>query len=212
MSRVIGRTDDGLGESTSRNLAVALTLATAALLISGCSSGGIVNTDDARPTTQTKATTQPPTAPRSNDNLAKAFDFYAQPYGVTGYYFTSPSKRWMCAIVPRERAGCQSATGSRIAITGAPDSVLNAQGEDSAPNAIQVDRTNDAQFVAVDSPGYSLLPGPATILPFDKLLIVAGFRCNVQEASGMSCLSELTGKGFTFSTDGYTMQYTDLPA
>jgi hypothetical protein len=42
-------------------------------------------------------------------------------------------------------------------------------------------------------------------------LAVAAFRCNVQEASGISCLSEKTGKGFTFSADGYTLQYTDLP-
>ena len=90
--------------------------------------------------------------------------------------------------------------------------MLDAQGEETAPNAIQVDRAADAQFVAVDPPGYSLVPGPAAILPFNKVLTVAGFRCNVQEATGISCLSERTGKGFTFSTDGYTLQYSDLPA
>jgi len=69
----------------------------------------------------------------------------------------------------------------------------------------------DAQFASLDPPGYALVPGPATVLPFGEVLAVAAFRCNVQEASGISCLSEKTGKGFTFSADGYTFQYTDLP-
>jgi hypothetical protein len=28
----------------------------------------------------------------------------------------------------------------------------------------------------------------------------------------VSCQSEASGKGFTFSADGYTPQYTDVPA
>ena len=45
-----------------------------------------------------------------------------------------------------------------------------------------------------------------------KVLIVSGFRCNVQEATGIACASEVSGNGFTFSADGFTLQYTDLPA
>ena len=73
-------------------------------------------------------------------------------------------------------------------------------------------RDADPQFAALDAPGYSLVPGPAVVLPFDKVLIVSGFRCNVQEEAGISCASEVTGKGFTFSADGYAMQYRDLPS
>jgi hypothetical protein len=75
-----------------------------------------------------------------------------------------------------------------------------------------VGRAAEPEFAALESPGYSLVPGPAAILPFGKVLIVSGFRCNVQETTGISCASEFTGKGFTFSADGFTMQYTDLPA
>ena len=209
----MGRNDDARDGFTRRHRlrTFALLLATCAAVTTACDSGRVVNTDEARPTTQTTTTTPPPPEQRT-ETLVNAFDFYAQPNGSTGYYFTSPSKRWVCAIIPRERAGCQSSAGSGIAITGAPESVPDAQGNDVAPNAIQVDRTTDAQFVVLDPPGYSLVPGPAAILPFDKVLTVAGFRCNVQEATGISCLSELTGKGFTFSTDGYSLQYTDLPA
>ena len=188
-----------------------LVVATTAVLSTGCSAGTVVNTGDT-PATETNAPAPTPSSTRpSNDGLANAFDFYAQSNGRPGYFFTSPSKRWVCAIYPREIVGCQSSTGSAIPIKGAPDSVSDAQGKDSAPNAIQVDRVTDAQFGAVDPPGYGLVPGPAVVLPFNKVLIAAGFRCNVQEVSGVSCLSEQTGKGFTFSADGYTLQYTDVP-
>jgi hypothetical protein len=210
-----------------------LVLATAAVLVAGCASGGIVNNDDPRPTMQTSTSSTPPlAAPPDNEHLANAFDYAAQndapqtsaPQtsaaqtsaaqndGETGYYFTSPSKRWVCAVIPREAAGCQSSTGSTIPITGAPDSVPGADGTESAPNAIQVGVETDAQFASVEAPGYSLVPGPAVVLPFGEVLIVAGFRCNVQEATGISCASEVSGKGFTFSADGATLQYTDLPA
>ncbi|MCW2732493.1 MAG: hypothetical protein JWR13_3309, partial [Mycobacterium sp.] len=142
-----------------------------------------------------------------------AFDYAApQSDGQTAYYFVSPSKRWVCEIIPRATAGCQASTGSTIPVKGAPDTVPAQDGTDTTPNAIQVGRDADPQFAALDPPGYSLVPGPAAILPFGKVLIVSGFRCNVQEATGISCASELTGKGFTFSADGFAMQYTDLPA
>ena len=188
-------------------------LAVFAVLAAGCTSGGIVNTDEPRPTTPTSTSTTPPLpAPPDNDHLANAFDYAAEQDGETGYYFTSPSKRWVCAVIPRKAAGCQSSTGSTIPITGAPDTVPDAQGTDSAPNAIQVGIETDAQFASLEKPGYSLVPGPAVVLPFDEVLIVAGFRCNVQEATGISRASEVSGKGFTFSADGFTPQYTDLPA
>ncbi|MCW2514866.1 MAG: hypothetical protein JWR11_3908 [Mycobacterium sp.] len=202
------------GRLHHRGLGFALALAAVALVGSACDSGTVVNTDDARPTTQTSTSAPPPlAAPPNNDGLANAFDYAApQADAETAYYFTSPSKRWVCAIIPRDTAGCQSATGSTIPVKGAPDTVTGQDGTDAAPNAIQVGRDADPQFATLDSPGYSLVPGPAAVLPFNKVLIVSGFRCNVQEATGISCASELTGKGFTFSADGVTWQYTDLPA
>jgi hypothetical protein len=180
----------------------------------GCDSGTIVNNDDARPTTQISTTTPPPLPNRAgNDTLANAFDYASpQPDGQTAYYFTSPSKRWVCAIIPRDTAGCQSSAGSTIPVKGAPSTVPGQDGTSGAPNAIQVGRLAEPHFAALDAPGYSLVPGPAAVLPFGKVLIVSGFRCNVQEATGISCASEVTGKGFTFSADGFTLQYTDLPA
>lgn len=211
VGRTRGKRGEGVGDRR-RTRASALLLAPVAVVIAGCS-GDIVNTDDARPTMQTSTPAPPPlTTPTNNDDLANAFDFAAQQGDETVYYFTSPSKRWVCAVVPRGTAGCQAATGATIPIAGAPDTVPGPQGADAAPNAIQVGVQTDAQFAHLDASGYSLAPGPATVLPFGKVLIVAGFRCNVQEATGISCASEVSGKGFTFSTDGFTLQYTDLSA
>jgi hypothetical protein len=149
----------------------------------------------------------------SNAHLANAFDYVAHPPAGTTYYFTSPSGAWACAIVPRVKAGCQSATNwpAAMGVTGEPESVPNATGN-GTPNALVIPRAGAAQFVALDKPEFAIDPGPGKELPFNRILAVAGFRCNVQEATGVSCLSEFSGNGFTFSTDGLVPQYTDVPA
>jgi hypothetical protein len=142
-----------------------------------------------------------------------AFDYVAYPPVGTSYYFTSPSGTWACAIIPRVKVGCQSAKNwpSAMGITGEPDSVHGTAGETTTPNALVVPREGAMQFVALEQPEFVLDPEPAKVLPFNRILAVAGFRCNVQEATGVSCLSELSDRGFTFSADGLVPQYTDVP-
>ncbi|AKS36537.1 hypothetical protein [Mycolicibacterium goodii] len=191
-------------------------------LLAGCSSGAVVNTGDAPPHTPTTTTT--PVPRYGTTNLVNAADYAIPVNGRTGYYFTSPSGRWRCAILPRDRAGCESSSGlsARLPITGAPDVIVD--GEPTAPNAIAVDREHDAGFLALQDPLFSVDTSAmettdatdstaveVQTLPFGKVLAVAGFRCNVQEATGVSCVRELTGRGFTFSGDGYTLTYTDIP-
>jgi hypothetical protein len=159
------------------------------------------------PTSSTAA----PAAPPGDLLVADASDYAGQVDGRTAYYFASPSGRWQCAIIPRERAGCQTAAQAALGITGAPAAVTDAAGEQVVPNAIVVDRTAEVQFLAVDEPGFSAVPGPAAVLQFNQTLIVAGFRCNIQEQTGVACLSELSGKGFTFSAEGFTPQYSPVP-
>ena len=204
---------DGRGEGRGcrRVGAAGVALAAVAVITAGCSPGLVTTTGDAPSATATSAAVQTTTNRPTNDHLANAFDYLATPDGRSAYYFTSPSSRWVCAIFPRDKVGCQASTGAAIPIEGAPDTVPDAQGEDTSPNAIQLARTGDVQFTALDTPGYGLVPGPAAVLAFDKVLIVADFQCNVQEATGISCQSLLSDKGFTFSTDGFTPQYTDLP-
>jgi hypothetical protein len=188
-------------------------VAAAVLAAVGCSGERVVNTGEPPPQTEPTASPAPPTTPPSNVDLVDAFDYVAHVDGRAGYYFTTPSGRWRCAIVPRTKAGCQTASNwqSSLGIPGEPDTVSDAAGEAATPNALVVDREGDAHFASLERPEFWLVPGPANVLQFNKILAAAGFRCNVQEQSGVACLSELTGKGFTFSAEGYTLQYTDLP-
>ncbi|PRC45464.1 hypothetical protein C6A85_95020 [Mycobacterium sp. ITM-2017-0098] len=184
-----------------------------AVLCVACSGPVVINSDDTTPARTSAVAPAPTTTRPSNVHLANAFDFAADVDGQTGYYFTSPSGRWECAIVPRVSAGCQNAQStSSIGIDDAPDEVPGPDGEPTTPNAVLVDRTADPRFVALAPPGYALDPGPAIELPFNRILAVAGFRCNIQETAGISCQSEASGKGFTFSADGLTATYTDVPA
>ena len=107
-------------------------------------------------------------------------------------------------------AGCQPAGSSGMTVPGAPDTVTGPDGNRVVPNALVVDNAGDAHFTRLQQGEFSLAPNPAKVLPFNRVLDAAGFRCNVQQA-GVSCLSETTVKGFTFSPDGYTLEYTDIP-
>jgi hypothetical protein len=198
---LIGRIPRGLSAATIASVALA-----------GCSGATVIDTGE--PPAQTAvAQTAPPSTPPSNAHLVNAYDYVGHAGETTGYYFTTPSGKWRCAILAHTKAGCQASSSWRsgLGITGEPDSVPDAAGQDATPNAIVVDREGDPQFVALEQPDFWLDPGPANALQFNRILAAAGFRCNVQE-SGVSCQSEATGKGFTFSAEGFTPQYTDVPA
>jgi len=189
-----------------------MALAAVAVLAGGCSGGTVVNTDET-PGAAPADSVPSSAAPRSNEHLVNAFDYVAYPPAGTSYYFTSPSGTWTCAIFPRVKVGCQSAENwpSAMGITGEPDSVTGADGETTTPNALVIPREGTAEFVALEEPEFALDPGPAEVLPFNRILAAAGFRCNVQEATGVSCMSEVSNQGFTFSTEGLVQQYTDVP-
>ena len=187
-----------------------MTLISAALLaVAGCSGVRVVNTDEPGPATPTNTATTPQLPPVNNAHLADAFDYAAHPNDEVAYYFTTPSGRWQCAILPRAKAGCQS-TGGSLGVAGKPDTVDNSAGEATTPNAIVIEPDGDAHFAALDEPEFSH-PDSAKVLPFNRTLIAALFRCNVQEATGVSCLSEQSGRGFTFSAKGFLPQYTEVP-
>jgi hypothetical protein len=188
-------------------------VALAMMAIAGCSDQHIINTPEPTQTAAPTPTAAPSTPP-SNAHLVNAFNYVGHVGEITGYYFTTPSGKWRCAILAHTKAGCQAAGSlkSGLGIEGAPESVPDAAGQDTTPNAVVVDRDGDPQFVVLEQPEFWLVPGPANALQFNRILAAAGFRCNVQEDSGVSCLSESSGKGFTFSAQGYTPQYTDVPA
>lgn len=189
--------------------ACAVLLAAAATLTGACTSGAVINNDDVAAPRPVTTTTPPPQF--GTANLVDASSFLIKSEGRSGYYFTTPSGRWNCAIVPHEQAGCELAAGlsAGTGIATAPTEVPDGSGATARPNAITVDREHDARFVALGSPVFSASTAP--VLPFGKVLAVAGFRCNVQEETGVSCVRELTGKGFTFSGDDFALRYTDVP-
>jgi hypothetical protein len=183
-----------------RNLGALFAVAT---LAAGCSDATVINTGEPPARTAVPAPTAAPSTPLSNAHLVNAFDYVGHVGDITGYYFTTPSGKWRCAILAHTRAGCQASSSWR--------SGLGVEGEPESTNALVVDEEGDPQFVALEQPEFWLNPGPAKALQFNKILAAAGFRCNVQE-SGVSCLSETSGRGFTFSADGFAPQYTDVPA
>lgn len=186
-----------------------LAAASAALVVAACGSPTVVDTGE--PWTPINPTTAPPGLPeQSTDQLADATEFYITEDGRNAYYFTSPSGRWRCAIVPRVSAGCQPVNAASLPMTGVPTTVPDADGEPTAPNTILIEQSTPVRFADQDARLYTPASGPAATLPFDKVLTVAGFRCNVQEATGISCGSEGSGKGFTFSAEAYTAVYTDV--
>ncbi|MFG1935199.1 hypothetical protein ACGFK1_31815 [Mycobacterium sp. NPDC048908] len=177
------------------------TLCAIAVLAAGCSGATVVNTSDT-PSQPTAAPSAAPSPAPSNAHLVNAFDYVGHDGDTTGYYFTTPSGKWKCAILTHTKAGCQAASSWQ--------SGLGVDGEPDSTNAIVVAKEGDPQFVELDQPQFALPSESAKVLQFNKILAAAGFRCNVQE-SGVSCLSESSGKGFTFSSDGYVPQYTDVP-
>jgi hypothetical protein len=184
-------------------------VAVGVLAATGCSSPISVSND-------TNQQLPPPPAPTSssrpsNDKLVNAFDYYARTDADNaGYYFVSPSGSWRCVIVPRTWAGCQS-SGGGLGVAGAPQTVTGDSGQSVAPNSILVRTEGDPQFASVKAEEFKPPTGAAKTLPFNKVLAAAGFRCNVQQEAGISCASDHTDKGFTFTTAGAGWQYTDVP-
>jgi hypothetical protein len=171
-----------------------------ATLAAGCADATVVNTSDSPAPAPASPTSAPP--PPTNAYLVNAFDFVGHVGDTTGYYFSTPSGKWRCAILAHRKAGCQ-ASGSR-------KSGLGVHGEPDSTNAVVVDEEGDPQFVELEQPEFTLESGLPKVLEFNRILAAAGFRCNVGD-SGVSCQSDASGKGFTFSADGLVPQYTDVP-
>jgi hypothetical protein len=189
----------------------AITLTSAALLlVTGCTAERVVNSGEWETDTPSTATPATPSLPPTNPALlVDAVDYTQDVDGKSAYYFSTPSGRWQCAILPGDKAGCEGANGA-LNIAGAPNTVPNATGQQIPPNAIVVSPRGEAHFAAIDAAQFAP-PALANVLPFDRTLAVARFRCNLQESKGVSCLSEDSGRGFTFSADGFELRYSEVP-
>lgn len=209
--------DNGIGGRAVRTARILSGVVAAVLagatssLVAGCSSETVVDTGEwatITPMESVAATPSPP--PVDPAHLVNPADYVAHPNYQEGYYFTTPSGRWNCGIIARTWAGCQAASGE-LGVAGAPATVPTPNGGEAPPNAIVIDPQGDARFVAFDRPEFTLTTGPANVLPFNRTLVAAGFRCNIQEQFGVACMSDQSGKSFSFSADGMVPQYTEVP-
>lgn len=193
-----------MADKTARRLTV---FVMTAALTAACADSVVVDTGEI-PSHSPTSVSAPPTG-RTDPNLVNAHDYYASTDDVEGYYFTTPSGKWGCAILPRRKAGCQAAGAQSIGVSGGPATVDGPNGKSIAPNAIAVGDDGDPGFVWVEAPGYLLKSGKPMVLDFNKTLAAAGFRCNVQDA-GVSCENESTQQGFTFSASGFVPRYSPV--
>ncbi|WP_141214705.1 MULTISPECIES: hypothetical protein [unclassified Rhodococcus (in: high G+C Gram-positive bacteria)] len=185
-----------------------------------CSADGPPDVPDSIPAVEEQETEPAPdpavpTVPSPTVNLVDAVTF-AYSGGLGGHYFTTPSGLWRCAILSNagdsgaydQMAGCQPKASMVMDVAGAPQVPDHATGRPVAPNAILVGPTDNARFASLSQALFWREDGTTPVLAYGQTLMVNGFSCNVQQF-GVSCRSDSSGKGFRFSTDGYTFEYVE---
>ncbi len=141
--------------------------------------------------------------------VADARSYFATSGGIDGYYFTTPAGRWHCAIVisgDPHMAGCQPATntGAGIGVKGAPTVESHHSHKQVPPDTIMIERGSDPRFAVLGQAVFRQTPDGAKVLPYNTSLSADGFTCTARD-SGVSCRDDASGKGFTFSTEGFAM-------
>lgn len=140
---------------------------------------------------------------------ADARAYFANSGGINGYYFTTPTGRWHCAIIvggDPHMAGCQPATntGAGIGVKGAPTVESNYSHKQVPPDTILIERGSEPRFAVLRQAVFRLAPQEAKVLPYNTSLSADGFTCTARD-SGVSCADDASRKGFTFSTEGFSM-------
>ncbi|MGW5515729.1 hypothetical protein [Nocardia africana] len=140
---------------------------------------------------------------------ADARAYFANSGGIDGYYFTTPTGRWHCAIIvggDPHMAGCQAAThtGAGIGVKGAPTVENHYSHKQVPPDTILIERGGEPRFAVLGQAVFRLAPDAAKVLPYNTSLSADGFTCTAREA-GVSCGDDVSRKAFTFSTEGFSM-------
>lgn len=190
------------------------------LVLAGCSRenapvAAIAETTSVSEQPTVEVSTTDPPSPAATVSLVDPATFAWGQGGLRGFFFTTPSGLWRCAILADsaqsgtddQMAGCQPKTSIPINVAGAPSVPDHYSGNATAPNAILVNTTDDAKFASL-SQALFWRHDTTPVLPYGQTLSTNGFSCNVQE-SGVSCRSDRSGKGFTFSTFGYQFEYIE---
>lgn len=141
--------------------------------------------------------------------VADARTYFANSGGIDGYYFTTPTGRWHCAIIvggEPHMAGCQPSTntGAGIGVKGAPTVESNYSHKQVPPDTILIERGSEPRFAVLRQAVFRLASEQAKVLPYNTSLSADGFTCTARD-SGVSCADDASRKGFTFSTEGFSM-------
>ena len=201
----------------------AVSVGVGVLALSACATGGDSAAAEDVPVAREAHTSLPPSNEpeevKAVPSLVDASTFRSESSGLTGYFFTTPSGTWRCAILidsaqqgsGSEMAGCQPKTSTDLDVAGAPMVPDHGTGTPVAPNAILVNRTDEARFARLSQALFWRMDGVTPVLEYGRTLSADGFSCNVQK-TGVSCRSDSSNHGFTFSTDGYRYEYVEALA
>ncbi|WP_169812225.1 PASTA domain-containing protein [Nocardia xishanensis] len=184
--------------------AAAAFAATLTVLLTGCSTG---SSDTA--TAPTATTTQVPAAPAAAatpGKSAKPADTaeYRQDddgFGRAGYFFTSPSGAFSCAIFDASVSAYGTPVGAacqgRAATPAGAQGCAKSEGLQAPVPGLGVGPSGTTFFCNVGSP---LFTTTSTVLPYDSSLTANGYTCHSAQ-SGVSCQENLNGKGFRVSRE-----------
>lgn len=156
--------------------------------------------------TRATSTTTAEVPPEIADALAEAVadsGAFAGPR-PGGWYFATPSGRFVCGIETSTltggpaQVGCQGEIPSnapRLPAPGAPDNLIPA-------NTILAVGDEEAGFL--NSGGVMFAPdgGAPRTLPYGTLLLVDGYLCSVDPEIGVTCMTP-SGHGFAVSSGTY---------
>ncbi|MDG3011304.1 hypothetical protein G4X40_14200 [Rhodococcus sp. D2-41] len=115
--------------------------------------------------------------------------YFASSAGQSGYFFTTPSGKFLCAITgdlpTNSAAGCHGRIPANATSGPRPNTIMSSDGEIGT-----VFHRGDPQFQRLDG-------GTAPALGYGTPLYAMGYTCTVDYSAGTTCRNFRTGHGFT---------------
>ncbi len=177
-------------------------------LLSGCSTENSAGT--AEPTAAAAATASPGSSTPTTSKSAKPVDStkYRQDddgFGRAGYFFSSPSGSFSCAIfdTPLDTFGLPigAACQGRAATPPGEQDCVKPDGLQAPVPGLGVGPSG-TQFLCIA--GSPLFTSESTVLPYRSSLIANGYTCHSEE-TGVTCQYNLHADGFRVSREASSL-------
>ena len=136
------------------------------------------------------------------NNWVDADDYFAANAEPNdGFYFTTESRKFFCAIFYTSgsaRAGCHGHL---------PRAAPTIHQSPQYPTANTIESVDGAfgDLLNRGDPEYQLIGASARVLPYGHPLFVGGYTCVVDYSTGVTCRSFTTGHGFTVNDVRYQL-------